>query len=101
MRNNFEGRVLTRTTASNQQSGRPFVPKQPNLGLDSTIAGIPTQPIGPQHPVARNEDRNRIAPARLPNRLRGNAQLCRQISISPRFPKWDRRHGSTDRALEI
>lgn len=101
MRNIFEGRVLTRNTASNQQSGRPFVPKQPNFGLDPTIAGIPTQPIGPQHPVTRDEDCNRIAPASLPNRLRRNAQLSCQISISPGFPKWDRRHRRANGPLKF
>ena len=75
--------------------------EQPNLGFDPTIAGIAPKAIGPQHSMARDKDRDRIAPAGLPDRLCGYTQLRRQIAIGPRLAKGNRGHGRTHTALKL
>lgn len=69
------------------------MPEQRHLRLDPAGGREAAKPAGTKHPVTGYEDRDRIRPAGLPDRLGGRAQSFGQIAVGAGFPQRDRGHG--------
>lgn len=85
---------------SDQQPRRSFVAQQRHFGLNPACAGKPGEPFGPHHTVARYDDRDRICPAGLSDRLRRHAERFGDIPVGAGIAKRNGVNGVTNRLLK-
>ena len=65
-----------------------------HLGLDAPRRGKAAQRPGAQHPVAGDQDRDRVRPAGLTHRLRRRTDRPGDVAIGPRLAERNAGHGA-------
>ena len=85
---------------SGQQSCSAFMPQERDFRFDASGSGKPCQTLCAHHPVAGDDDRDRVAATGAPNRSGRCVQCIGNLAIAACIPKRDLGHLGTDRLLK-
>ena len=75
--------------------------QQGDLGFNAATRRKPAQPVSGQHPVARYDDRDRIAAAGLADGLGRGVEVAGEIAVGSCFSEGNSQHQRADPALQV